>query len=66
MTVRGCGVKKSISGARTSSPPPMLEATLYSARSLPHALYFLKVYELSGPEVHGHALTCLRLDIRRA
>jgi len=22
MTVRGCGVKKSISGARTSSPPP--------------------------------------------
>jgi hypothetical protein len=28
------------------------------------APYFLKVYGLSRPEVHGHAFTCLRLDIQ--
>jgi hypothetical protein len=32
----------------------------------PGAPYFLKVYGLNGPEVRGHALTCLSLDIQRA
>ena len=32
-------------------------------RSLRRAPYFLKVYGLNGPEVRGHALTCLSLGI---
>ncbi len=35
-----------------------------STNSRPAAPYFLKVYGLNGPEVRGHALKCLRLDIQ--
>ena len=41
-----------------------LGATQDSTKSLRRAPYFLKVYGLSRPEVHGHALECPRLDIR--
>jgi hypothetical protein len=37
-----------------------------SPTGAPGAPYFLKVYELSGPEVHGHALTCAEVVLRLA
>ena len=53
---------KSRSGSRSRRLAGGSNTTL--ARSTPRAPYFLKVYGLNGPEVRGHALTCLRLDIQ--
>jgi len=42
----------------------MVGAGMMGRRSTLSAPYFLKVYGLRRPEVHGHALKCLRLDIQ--
>ncbi len=39
-------------------------STLDKSPEAPDAPHFLKVYGLNGPEVRGHALKCLGLDIQ--